>query len=166
MAPSIETPAEQIQRLTVLVENQQRALGKELTIGEVCRRAFANAEKHGFHEAQGASGDAFASSVMNCVCRMSEAVELDRKADGIQRQVWLGYAEVTLASLRNGEHAEPCLFDTQAMLMVTELAEAVVGFRKGDMENVAEELADTIIRIADTAVQFGLDLEGALRKKL
>jgi NTP pyrophosphatase (non-canonical NTP hydrolase) len=59
------------------------------------------------------------------------------------------------------------------MLIVSEIAEAMEGMRKGskddhlphrDMEEV--ELADTLIRIFDYAGAFGIDLEGAYREKM
>ncbi len=59
------------------------------------------------------------------------------------------------------------------MLIVSEVAEAMEGARKGlsddklphrTMEEV--ELADTLIRIFDYAGEFGLDLGGALVEKL
>jgi len=59
------------------------------------------------------------------------------------------------------------------MLMVSELAEAMEGERKGLMDDklphrrMAEvELADTLIRIFDYAGAYGYDLEGAFREKL
>lgn len=59
------------------------------------------------------------------------------------------------------------------MLMVSEIAEAMEGERKGLMDDklphrpMAEvELADCIIRICDYAGGFGYDLEGAVREKL
>lgn len=58
------------------------------------------------------------------------------------------------------------------MLMVTELAEAMEGHRKDLMDDhlphrkmVEVELADTVIRILDTAGAEGLDLAGAIREK-
>lgn len=58
------------------------------------------------------------------------------------------------------------------MLMVTELAEAYEGWRKGKMDdhlkhrkNMEVELADTIIRILDTAHEEGLDVAGAMQEK-
>lgn len=59
------------------------------------------------------------------------------------------------------------------MLIVSELAEAMEGFRKGlrddklphrDMAEV--ELVDALIRIFDFAGEEGFDLEGAYREKL
>lgn len=58
------------------------------------------------------------------------------------------------------------------MLMVTELAEAYEGWRKGLMDdhlphrkNMEVELADCIIRILDTAHEEGLDVAGAMQEK-
>lgn len=61
----------------------------------------------------------------------------------------------------------------QLMLIVTELAEAMEGIRKGlpddklphrPMEEV--EMADAVIRIFDYCAGHGLDLEGAYQEKM
>lgn len=59
------------------------------------------------------------------------------------------------------------------MLIVSEVAEAMEGERKGLMDDklphrllVEVELADTLIRIFDYAGGFGLDLDGAFREKM
>ncbi len=58
-------------------------------------------------------------------------------------------------------------FDTQRiMLIVTELAEAIEGLRCGNRENLCEEIADTVIRIADTCGGMGIDLESAIIAKM
>ena len=50
-------------------------------------------------------------------------------------------------------------------LMHSELSEAVEGYRKGDMQNFAEELADTVIRIFDTSAFMGIDIAAEVAKK-
>lgn len=59
------------------------------------------------------------------------------------------------------------------MLIVSEVAEAMEGARKGLMDDklpsrpmLEVELADAVIRIFDTAGGLGLDLPGAIRHKL
>lgn len=59
------------------------------------------------------------------------------------------------------------------MLIVTEVAEAKEGHRKGLMDShlphremIEVELADAVIRIADLAGALGLDLAGAVVEKL
>lgn len=59
------------------------------------------------------------------------------------------------------------------MLVVSEVAEAMEGERKGLMDDklphrkMAEvELADALIRIFDYSAAFGYDLEGAYREKM
>lgn len=58
------------------------------------------------------------------------------------------------------------------MLMVSEIAEAMEGERKGLMDDklphrksVEVELADALIRIFDYAAAYGYDLEGAYQEK-
>lgn len=58
-------------------------------------------------------------------------------------------------------------FATQMALIHTEVSEATAAYRNfEDLEHVAEELADVIIRTANVCKRFGLDLEGAILKKL
>ena len=137
-----------------------------LTIGEICRRAYDTAEAKGFHAAQDTDGDSFPTAAMECVCCLAEAVEYDRNSRDPEKYARLSDAQLTVRDMLDGTLGSPELFDTQAMLMVTEIVEAVGGYHAGDMANVAEEFADLIIRLADTALQFDLDLEAAILAKL
>lgn len=63
--------------------------------------------------------------------------------------------------------------NTKLLLIVTEIAEATEGVRKGPMDDklphrkmVEVELADALIRICDLAGAMGLDLGGAVVEKL
>jgi len=59
------------------------------------------------------------------------------------------------------------LFPRWGMLAVTEIAEAVQAHRKYESpEVVADELADVLIRLLDTAQAVGVDLETAVRIKM
>lgn len=67
----------------------------------------------------------------------------------------------------------PYVVGTKMMLVVSEVAEAVEGHRKGLKDDklphrsmVEVELADAVIRIADLAGKLGLDLGGAIAEKL
>lgn len=51
------------------------------------------------------------------------------------------------------------------MLIVTELAEAMEGYRHEDHDNFREELADTFIRLFDLCGGLGVDIEEEIRKK-
>lgn len=52
------------------------------------------------------------------------------------------------------------------MLLVTEVAEAAEAVRKGDKSNYGEELADIAIRLMDTAVASGVNLEASILHKM
>lgn len=72
-----------------------------------------------------------------------------------------------------GWHDKPREVGTDLMLIVSEIAEAMEGDRKGLMDDhlphrkmFEVELADAVIRIFDTAGKYGLDLGGAVREKL
>ena len=51
------------------------------------------------------------------------------------------------------------------MLTVTELAEAMEGYRHQDHDNFREELADTFIRLFDLCGGLGIDIEAEIIKK-
>ncbi len=51
------------------------------------------------------------------------------------------------------------------MLIVTELAEAMEGYRKKDDANFREELADAFIRLFDLCGGLGIDIEAEIAKK-
>lgn len=66
----------------------------------------------------------------------------------------------------------PFVIGTKIMLVVTELSEAIEGYRKDLMDDklphrkmVEVELADAMIRIMDTAGALEMDLEGAITEK-
>jgi NTP pyrophosphatase (non-canonical NTP hydrolase) len=51
------------------------------------------------------------------------------------------------------------------MLIVTELAEAMEGYRKQDNENFKEELADAFIRLLDLCGGLKIDIEDEICRK-
>jgi NTP pyrophosphatase (non-canonical NTP hydrolase) len=51
------------------------------------------------------------------------------------------------------------------MLIVTELAEAMEGYRHQDHHNFREELADTFIRLFDLCGGLGIDIQAEIIKK-
>lgn len=51
------------------------------------------------------------------------------------------------------------------MLIVTELAEAMEGYRKQDQANFREELADAYIRLFDLCGGLGIDIEKEILQK-
>lgn len=68
---------------------------------------------------------------------------------------------------------EPRIVSEKLMLIVSEVAEAMEGHRKGLMDDklkdrlmIEVELADAVIRICDLAGAMGLDLGAAIAEKL
>jgi len=139
-----------------------------LTISELCERAWATAEAKGFHTLNN-SDYAFAARAMHIAAHLSEAIEHDRHHDinGTLGDLFLVSGDADhLARKPEVRGVEGDSFRGRMMLAVTEIAEAVAGYERGDRDNVAEELADLMIRVADTARVEGLDLEKAIREKL
>lgn len=82
--------------------------------------------------------------------------------------------EIHKTAVEHGWWEKPREAGTTMMLMVTELAEAFEGLRHGDppsdhipeFTSQEEELADTIIRIADYAAHHNLRLAEAILAKM
>jgi len=139
-----------------------------LSINELCDRAWANAEAKGFHTLND-SDYCFAARAMHIAGHLAEAVEHDRHNDinGTLGSLFLVSGDAdSLARKPSVRGVAGDSFCGRMMLAVTEIAEGVAGYQQGDKANVAEELADIMIRIADTARQEGLDLQQALLNKL
>lgn len=58
------------------------------------------------------------------------------------------------------------LIGNRLMLITGEVAEAHEALRKDDNENLSEELADIVIRVADLAGGLNIDLESEILKKM
>ena len=65
-----------------------------------------------------------------------------------------------------GWHDEKRETGTLLALIHSEVSEALEADRKGDQENFEEELADVVIRILDLCGSRGIDLEGAIHRKM
>lgn len=65
-----------------------------------------------------------------------------------------------------GWHNEPKETGTMLALIHSEVSEALEADRKGNKENLAEELADVCIRTFDLAAHLGIDLETAIYNKM
>lgn len=75
--------------------------------------------------------------------------------------------------VRDGTKLGKAIVGQKLMLIVSEIAEAMEGHRKGLMDDklphrpmIEVELADAVIRIADLAGALNLDLGGAIAEKL
>lgn len=76
-------------------------------------------------------------------------------------------ADVHATAQSKGWHDEPVPLPVHLALIHSEVSEALEADRKGfGTEKVAEELADVVIRVMDTAAAHGLDLAGALISKM
>ncbi|NFV47558.1 nucleotide pyrophosphohydrolase [Clostridium botulinum] len=58
------------------------------------------------------------------------------------------------------------LINQNLLEIVRELTEAMEGLRRGNTDNFKEELADTVIWIADLCGALNIDLEEEIRKKM
>lgn len=64
------------------------------------------------------------------------------------------------------EWDDPRRIPTVIALIHSEVSEALEGFRVGDRANVAEELADVLIRVLDASGGLGIDMDAEVRAKL
>ena len=105
--------------------------------------------------------------------------DMDKAASkAVQSLVDLCHGDAQIAGWWTGHDGSPIqdnplMFPTKAALIVTEIAEAIEGDRKGIMDDKLPhrpmrevELADALIRILDTAGAYGMDLGGAVAEKL
>lgn len=76
--------------------------------------------------------------------------------------------EIYEINLANGlfDPDKPRPFGDDVALLHSEVSEAYEGYRNGDWTNVAEELADVLIRLLDTAKRYNIDLDTEVAKKL
>lgn len=85
--------------------------------------------------------------------------ELAREINEINREN--GWGVLSPASWNDPHHIPSTL-----CLIHSEVSEALEGFRHDDRENVAEELADTLIRVLDAMGGLDVDIDTEVRRKL
>ena len=73
--------------------------------------------------------------------------------------------EITKYAIEHGFTWTPNDINTMILRIISELTEASEAVRDNDKENLAEELADTFIRLANTCEVMGIDLEQEVIKK-
>jgi NTP pyrophosphatase (non-canonical NTP hydrolase) len=75
-------------------------------------------------------------------------------------------SEVRELNIAKGWREVKNSFAEYVALAHSELSEALEGWRNKDMDNVAEELADVLIRLFDMADVYEIDLAEAYRQKM
>lgn len=75
-------------------------------------------------------------------------------------------AEVREVNELNGWFDTERPFSADVALLHSEVSEMYEGYRKGDLVNVREELADVFIRVLDTAERYGVNLRAETERKL
>lgn len=69
-------------------------------------------------------------------------------------------------AVNKGFWDKPREFGTMIALIHSELSEALEAHRQGNMDEVAEELADVFIRMGDLCGGLNIDIETAILKKM
>lgn len=118
-----------------------------MTINELCKEAYANATEAGWYDKEIEMG----TRLMLIVSEISEAMEADRKGRYKNASIWdLQYMNDILNHMCSDDS---CEFGKDA-------------FESGIKDTFEDELADTVIRIADLCGRYGIDLEEHIKLKM
>jgi NTP pyrophosphatase (non-canonical NTP hydrolase) len=118
------------------------------SLNELRDKAFSYAEKQGFHK----HPVNFGERLMLVVSELSEALEADRNGKWWDGHITYDVGNGVLA-LGNSTDVEPCLVEKEY-------------YEKDVRGSVEEELADAIIRIADIAGIYKIDLDWHIEAKM
>ena len=116
-----------------------------LSISELVDRAYLNSKNHGFHEqdADGVTDARFGQMIALAHSELSEALEGHRSLKPFLEEARLAGADAATeyGNVQNYAH-------------------------RLQADNVVEELADVVIRIADMCGTLGFNLQAAIEKKM
>ena len=129
-----------------------------MTLNDLRDRAYAYAEKQGFHENVN-----FGEKFMLIVSELSEALEADRKEKRTPAFVSVLKLPHTL-----GEGVEKAEDGYPQFMEIKSLPENwITGIYDNEIKGtVEEEIADAVIRIFDLAGIYGIDLDWHVRAKM
>ena len=158
-----------------------------MTIEELVEKTHAYATNAGFYDKEGCVHisdmtnpetkqpfSAHARAIMVGFWRLMQAIESDRACEDdardefineacqwLQTYQWLGVDHPVVKPVVDKGSCAGLI-----SLIATEVGELYMGDRLGDHGNIAEELADVVIRCADAAGARGIDLNGAIESKM
>jgi NTP pyrophosphatase (non-canonical NTP hydrolase) len=92
-------------------------------------------------------------------------IHLNARAKGFWDHEYLVVIDPVLGDVE-GRPRNPSIDAEKLALIHSEVSEALEAHRDGDMDHVAEELADVIIRVLDYAQARGMSMEHAVARKM